>query len=63
MDNPNSILGLVATAGTDDGAHGIMATVRSRATVLAVADLAWVPYPEAHSTQWLRKAIVREARA
>jgi hypothetical protein len=57
------ILDQVAHAATDDSAAGIMDGVRDRATVLAMADLAWVPYPEAHSTQWLRKRIVAEARA
>jgi len=53
----------VAGAPTDDAAMSLITTERSRVVIIEVANLCWIGYPEGHTTEWLRKAIVEEARA
>lgn len=43
-------------------ASQVMRAIRSRQLLLAVADQLYID-PEGHSSDWLRKAIVTEARA
>lgn len=40
----------------------IIDAVRSRALLVAVADLLYIGQPENHSSRWLRAAIIAEAR-
>ena len=63
MTNPDEIITAITQAPTTTAALEIMGTVRSRAAVLAVADQLYVDDPEGHTTAWLRRAIVKEARA
>ena len=58
----DDIITAVTEATTDAYAQQVIATVRSRAMLLSVADQLYIEDPAAHKSPWLRKAIVREAR-
>jgi hypothetical protein len=61
--SPDDIVTMVTDAPTESQACTVVDSVRSRAALLAVADLLYVDYPEGHTDNWLRAAIVREARS
>jgi hypothetical protein len=56
------LLDAVTTAGDAGKALEILDAVRSRATLRAVADLLYID-PSWHSYAWLKREIVKEARA
>jgi hypothetical protein len=59
---PDGYVTAITEAATDAHALVILADVKSRATLEAIADLVFVD-PAGHGSAWLRKAIVAEARS
>lgn len=59
---PDDIITQVTEAPAAEAALAVMRDVRSRAVLLAVADLLYID-AGGHASAWLRKAIVAEARA
>jgi hypothetical protein len=62
MSTADDIITRVTSAPTEADAEDIVAGVRSRALLLAVADLLYID-ADGHGTAWVRQAIVTEARS
>ena len=60
--SPDDIITQITQAPTSAHALAIASGVRSRKLLLAVADLLYIE-ADSKTTDWLRKAIVKEARA